>query len=220
MNGIYDYLTNNAKNFDTELLDFPKMTKLWSERKISNYEYLLYVNHMAGRSFHDLSQYPIFPWIFKDYSSKQLSLNEEATYRDLSKKIAEIFDTKIAKFKRNLVDTQTRHYSDTNSLFNSYNSTPGIVMYYLVRKIPSFFIRLQSLLYVPQEKYIISLQKCWESFEYLQGDTKELIPEFYSIDNCDFLINKNQINFGMLFEGCPVNDVALPSYARNLIDMV
>jgi hypothetical protein len=38
-----------------------------------------------GRSYQDLNQYPIFPWIIADYESEKLDLNSPATYRDLSK---------------------------------------------------------------------------------------------------------------------------------------
>jgi hypothetical protein len=38
-----------------------------------------------GRSYQDLNQYPIFPWIIADYESEKLDLNSPSTYRDLSK---------------------------------------------------------------------------------------------------------------------------------------
>lgn len=41
----------------------------------------------SGRSYQDLNQYPIFPWIIADYESEKLDLNAPATYRDLSKVI-------------------------------------------------------------------------------------------------------------------------------------
>ena len=37
--------------------------------KISNYEYIHLLNQLSGRSYLDLSQYPVFPWIFVDYQS-------------------------------------------------------------------------------------------------------------------------------------------------------
>lgn len=38
-----------------------------------------------GRTYQDLNQYPIFPWIIADYESEKLDLNSPTTYRDLSK---------------------------------------------------------------------------------------------------------------------------------------
>ena len=34
-------------------------SELWRRRLISNYEYIIHVNFAAGRSFNDLSQYPV-----------------------------------------------------------------------------------------------------------------------------------------------------------------
>ena len=44
-------------------------------------------NISIGRSYQDLNQYPIFPWIIADYESEKLDLNSPSTYRDLSKVI-------------------------------------------------------------------------------------------------------------------------------------
>ena len=47
-------------------------TKKWLEGDISNFEYLMILNTMAGRSYNDLTQYPVFPWVLADYHSKRL----------------------------------------------------------------------------------------------------------------------------------------------------
>ena len=41
----------------------------------------------AGRSFNDLSQYPVFPWVLKDYTSHEVDIKDPNVYRDLSKVI-------------------------------------------------------------------------------------------------------------------------------------
>lgn len=61
------------------------MTQRWQRREISNFEYLMYLNTIAGRTYQDFNQYPIFPWIIADYESEKLDLNSPATFRDLSK---------------------------------------------------------------------------------------------------------------------------------------
>jgi hypothetical protein len=40
-----------------------KSTDLWKKRKLSNFDYLMALNRMAGRTFNDIAQYPVFPWI-------------------------------------------------------------------------------------------------------------------------------------------------------------
>ncbi len=64
------------------------MTQRWQRREISNFEYLMYLNTISGRTYQDLNQYPVFPWVISDYESEKLDLNSPTTYRDLSKVIS------------------------------------------------------------------------------------------------------------------------------------
>lgn len=48
---------------------------------MTNFDYLTYLNKIAGRSFNDLMQYPIFPFILKDYFSDRLNLFDEKSFR-------------------------------------------------------------------------------------------------------------------------------------------
>ena len=43
------------------------------------------LNLLAGRSYSDLNQYPVMPWVLADYTSPRLDLNSGATFRDLSR---------------------------------------------------------------------------------------------------------------------------------------
>ena len=61
------------------------ITALWQQRKLSNFEYLMHVNTIAGRSYNDITQYPVFPWVIADYTSTELDLTNPASFRDLSK---------------------------------------------------------------------------------------------------------------------------------------
>lgn len=45
------------------------------------------LNTIAGRTYNDLSQYPVFPWVLVDYDSEELRLDDPAVYRDLSKPV-------------------------------------------------------------------------------------------------------------------------------------
>ena len=39
------------------------LTEDWLHWRISNFDYLMQLNQLASRSFNDLSQYPVMPWI-------------------------------------------------------------------------------------------------------------------------------------------------------------
>jgi hypothetical protein len=59
-------------------------TSDWVARSMSTFEYLLEVNRAAGRSFCSSSQYPIFPWILMDFTSRTLDFQNAALYRTWS----------------------------------------------------------------------------------------------------------------------------------------
>ena len=44
-----------------QLPDQVNMMLNWQHGHISNFDYLMYLNSMADRSFNDLTQYPVFP---------------------------------------------------------------------------------------------------------------------------------------------------------------
>ena len=57
----------------------------WQEGEISNFDYLMFLNKLSGRTFNDLMQYPIFPFVLADYTSSQLNLDKQTSFRDLRK---------------------------------------------------------------------------------------------------------------------------------------
>ena len=46
-------------------------THLWRTRQMSNFEYLMKLNMAAGRTYNDIQQYPVFPWVLNDYSTTE-----------------------------------------------------------------------------------------------------------------------------------------------------
>jgi hypothetical protein len=70
-----------------DLLKATDYTQRWVNHEITNFEYLMKLNTIAGRTYNDLSQYPVFPWVLQDYTSEILDLNDPHVFRDLSKPI-------------------------------------------------------------------------------------------------------------------------------------
>ena len=60
-----------------------KVTAAWQQGKLSNLDYLLFCNLAAGRSFNDLTQWPVFPWVLADYTSGSIDLSDPSTYRQV-----------------------------------------------------------------------------------------------------------------------------------------
>lgn len=61
---------------------------MWREGTISNWEYLTQLNKMAGRSYNDLMQYPVSPFVLADYTSVTLDLNDSKSFRNFKKPMA------------------------------------------------------------------------------------------------------------------------------------
>lgn len=48
------------------------------------------LNKYSGRTYNDLNQYYVFPWVLTDYHSKHIDLSNPNAFRDLSKPIGAI----------------------------------------------------------------------------------------------------------------------------------
>ncbi len=55
------------------LNQFSEATQRWVAGEMSNFAYLMHLNTQAGRTYNDLTQYPVFPWILSDYTSQTVS---------------------------------------------------------------------------------------------------------------------------------------------------
>ncbi|XP_035387227.1 WD repeat- and FYVE domain-containing protein 4 isoform X2 [Electrophorus electricus] len=188
----------------------------WQKGEISNFEYLMHLNTLAGRTYNDLMQYPVFPWVLADYQSETLDLSSAATFRDLSKPMGAQTQKRREKFieRYHEVDSNDGDLSAQCHYCTHYSSAI-IVASYLVRMEPfsQTFIALQGGSFDVPERMFHSLQKEWESASKdNMSDVRELIPEFYYLP--DFLINSNNFEFGCMQDGTSLGDVVLPPWAK------
>ena len=59
----------------------------WKKYEISNMELLMWLNVFAGRSYNDIGQYPVVPWVLSNNNKEEMSekdLEDKTLYRDLS----------------------------------------------------------------------------------------------------------------------------------------
>lgn len=92
MVNFVDY-ENSAETLKADL------TKRWQRGRVTNFEYLMHLNTLAGRSFNDLTQYPVFPFILSKYKkSRQLNVSDPSNYRNLSKPMGAQTEERLQKF--------------------------------------------------------------------------------------------------------------------------
>ncbi|XWS25391.1 hypothetical protein CRYUN_Cryun27aG0064600 [Craigia yunnanensis] len=184
----------------------------WRRRDITNFEYLMILNAFAGRSYNDLTQYPVFPWILADYSSEVLDFNKSSTFRDLSKPVGALDSKRLEMFEdryRNFCDPDIPSF-----YYGSHYSSMGIVLYYLLRLEPftSLHRNLQGGKFDHADRLFQSIEGTYRNCLSNTSDVKELIPEFYYMP--EFLINSNSYHLGVKQDGEPISDVSLPPWAK------
>uniref|UniRef100_A0A0E0GD47 BEACH domain-containing protein n=1 Tax=Oryza nivara TaxID=4536 RepID=A0A0E0GD47_ORYNI len=184
----------------------------WIKREISNFEYLMILNTLAGRSYNDLTQYPVFPWVLTDYTSEKLDFNKSSTFRDLSKPIGALDEKRFEVFEDRYVNFDD---PDIPSFYyGSHYSTMGIVLHYLLRLEPFTTLHrsLQGGKFDHADRLFQSIDSAYKNSLSNTSDVKELIPEFFYMP--EFLENSNSYHLGVRQDGEPLGDVVLPPWAK------
>lgn len=184
----------------------------WISGNLSNFDYLMFLNQQSGRSFNDLTQYPVFPWIISDYKSESINLNNLNIYRDLSKPMGALNPNRLNKILKRYKEMPFETEKD-RFMYGSHYSTPGYVMYFLVRQYPEYMLRFQNGKFDAPDRLFSSIERTWESAYNSLTDVKELIPEFY-FDH-QFLLNKYNLNLGIRSDKKEVHHVQLPKWSNN-----
>ncbi|XP_073416193.1 lysosomal-trafficking regulator isoform X2 [Dendrobates tinctorius] len=218
-------LSNDLPNL-LEYGNITALTQLWCSGQITNFEYLTHLNKHAGRSFNDLMQYPVFPFILSDYSSETLDLSSALIYRNLVKPIAVQSKEKEDRYTDNykyLEDEYCKTDREDDPMppvqpyhYGSHYSNSGTVLHFLVRLPPftKMFLAYQDQSFDIPDRTFHSMNTTWRLSSYeSMTDVKELIPEFFYLP--EFLVNREGFDFGIRQNGERVNHVNLPTWARN-----
>ncbi|RMZ56596.1 hypothetical protein APUTEX25_004760 [Auxenochlorella protothecoides] len=188
-------------------------TAAWQRGALSNFDYLLFCNLAAGRSFSDLAQYPVFPWVLADYASEALDLDKPGAFRDLTKPVGALNPARLAAARARYADMRDCT-DDPPFLYGTHYSCPSYVLYWLVRAAPGHMLRLQGGRFDAPDRLFASVAGAWTSALANPADVKELIPEFYLPGAAGFLRNGLGLALGTRQDGRPVGDVELPPWAR------
>ncbi|RKO94777.1 hypothetical protein BDK51DRAFT_29155 [Blyttiomyces helicus] len=207
-----------------------ELTQKWCAREISTFGYLMHLNTLAGRSYNDLTQYPVFPWILADYESDEINLDDPSAYRDLSKPMgaqgSERAEQLQAKSEpdpplKSYLEKFTERFGlwDDPALpachYGTHYSSAMIVCSYLIRIEPftAQYLKLQGGHFDHPDRLFQSIGKSWKSAsQQATTDVRELIPEFFYLPQ--FLTNGNQFEFGTTQTGEVIDQVLLPPWAK------
>lgn len=218
--------TNNSSFFGSRLAsafssssspdNLLNATKKWRNGEMSNFYYLMIINTLAGRTFNDLTQYPVFPWVIADYTSEKLDLSNPKTFRDLSKPMGAQTEPRASEFRERFDALDSLQDENSPAFhYGTHYSSAMIVTSFLIRLVPHVhsYLLLQGGKFDHADRLFNSIEKAWISASKENTtDVRELIPEFYYLP--EFLENTNDFELGTLQNGEKPNNVTLPKWAK------
>jgi WD repeat-containing protein 81 len=179
-------------------VDLPLVVHKWIYGELSNFDYLMFLNRLAGRSTNDPNHYPILPWTM-DFSAPG-----DSGFRDLTR----------TKYRLNKGDEQldlTFDMSNPESMMREPGQTPfhvsdflSDITYYVYmarRTDKSVLCRLVRQRWVPAH-YPASLERLY------RWTPDECIPEFYTDPSI----------FTSMHDDLP--DLELPVWAKDAAEFI
>ncbi|XP_072155979.1 neurobeachin isoform X4 [Bemisia tabaci] len=194
-----------------QLMRSSNMTRKWQQREISTFEYLMFLNTIAGRTYNDLNQYPVFPWVLTNYEADEIDLSLPTNYRDLSKPIGALNPSRRAYFEERY--SSWEHDTIPPFHYGTHYSTSAFTLNWLIRVEPftTMFLALQGGKFDHPNRLFSSLALSWKNCQRDTSDVKELIPELFFLP--EMLVNVNGYRLGNGEDGKPIGNVALPPWA-------
>ncbi|XP_035887775.1 lipopolysaccharide-responsive and beige-like anchor protein isoform X6 [Phyllostomus discolor] len=163
-----------------QLFKASNMTQRWQHREISNFEYLMFLNTIAGRSYNDLNQYPVFPWVITNYDSEELDLTLPSNFRDLSKPVGALNPKRAAFFAERYESWEDDQVPKFH--YGTHYSTASFVLAWLLRVEPftTYFLNLQGGKFDHADRTFSSVSRAWRNSQRDTSDIKALESEFVS----------------------------------------
>ena len=189
--------------YQKNYMNLKNIYEKWKNWEISTMNLLMFINIYANRSFNDINQYPVFPWILTDYKSDKFP-------EDISKNVIRPLDTPMGMLevsddarqrKQDYMDhwqisQDDEDREDEYDRYGSHYSTSLYVSYYLVRIFPfaSIRIELQGTSFDDPNRLFNSMKTSFDCSSTQKSDVRELIPELFCMP--EILLNNNDFNLG------------------------
>ncbi len=204
-----------------EKIKLSEIIKKWKNWEIDNFQLLMWFNIFGNRSYNDISQYPIFPWVLSKYIDPLKEKTENSDdydyqYRDMNLPLGmmELSESGI-KRKETYLETFNTLKEEPNEgvkpyIYGTSYSNPYYVCYYLIRLFPfsHISIELQGKKFDNANRLFFSVANTFKNSTTQKTDVKELIPEFFYLP--EMFLNINDLNLGTLDNGNIINEALTP----------
>ena len=198
----------------------------WAKWEISTLKLLMILNIYANRSYNNVDQYHVFPWIITDYDSDSLpNLDKKDFIRYMHKPMGMMDFNELSKerketYEMNWLECENEEEKDENyDRYGSHYSTSLYLTYYLVRVFPYSYLRieLQGKKFDDPNRLFNNLANSFENATSQKSDVRELIPEFFCFP--EMFLNMNELNLGSILDSkgkeTLVQNVEMPPWSNN-----
>jgi hypothetical protein len=200
----------NPEIFELPDRDIRKITEKWQTGQISNFEYLMTINNIAGRSFNDLNQYPIFPWVIQDFSSKTINFDNPSQMRDFKYPLGSQEEENRKKF----IQGPQQKDLGVDYHYGCYYSCCGGILDFLIRIQPftSENKKINQGQFDLPDRIFSNLKKTWNEVKFGMNSNREMIPEFFYLP--EMFLNSNNEDFKVPQRGGVISNVKLPKWTN------
>ena len=178
--------------------ELSKLVQQWVEGKMSNFDYLMALNSLAGRKIGDPNNHPVLPWVI-DFSK------HNSGFRDLSK----------SKFRLNKGDRQLDLTFETSPAFASTAEDLAHVPHHISDVLSDITYYVYKARRTPKSVLCAHVRSKWVPHEYPHSMRRlhdwtpdECIPEFFM----------DPAIFTSIHEDLP--DLEVPSWCRDANDFI
>jgi hypothetical protein len=135
----------------------------WIDKYMSNYEYLQWLNEIAGRSYSDITQYPVLPWVYVTSSDKVE--DDPKAFRDLSKNMGLQGDQDRIRYFIEKYSNKNEEELFDEYHFGTHYSSSAIIFNFLIRIRPYSIgaITLQSGHFDVADRIFYSFWGSWNN---------------------------------------------------------
>ncbi|VDK81145.1 unnamed protein product [Dibothriocephalus latus] len=186
----------------------------WLRGEMCNFDYLMVLNTVAGRTYNDLTQYPIFPWIISDFNSEVLDLSKPSSFRNLHRPVSVQTE---ARAEKHLTKISVKVCIIVVQIPISPSKPPtaiGVVFannYSHYAELSNFAVIINGNFDAPDRSFH-SVATEWQLATSSVACTKELVPEFFI--RPDLFANWENFELGSRQNGSPIDCVVLPPWAK------
>ena len=200
LNFNMNFISNEKKS-----LNIKNIYEKWYKWEISTLKLLMILNIYGNRSYNDINQYPVFPWIITDYISETLPNYDKLNFiRPLNKPMGMLDFTEESKerkenYEMHWIENENDPDKDEDyDRYGSHYSTSLYLTYYLVRVFPFSYIRieLQGKKFDDPNRLFNILSNSFENAISQKADLRELIPELFCFP--EMFLNINDLNLGQI----------------------